>query len=324
MKKRILSRIGAVAASAVLGVGMLAMFAGCSTNNPEVTITYSFNGKDYNVDYVLSRVDAPQTTQHFIELADAGYYDGVAIHDYTSNFLYAGGYRIIDEEGNPYVYGEDNSLKTFELEEIDYFSTVKKLEADKNITFTQSVWTAAGTASNPLKGDGLYTVYGEFSGKVDVEYSRDNRHTTGALVMYYTEKGTVREEVTVARADGGKGNGEDKNPLQYENYADNSATSLFYTYLSPNVNSDLEKKYCVFGMAKNFEKQLTEGLLKAITDYCDQHTDDENFSFTTEQADVKINTYEPFEEVRKEGRTTTYSTPLTMPIVIKTVKVTKY
>lgn len=304
-----LYRMGAVALTAALSAGVLMAFAGCTTNDPELTITYTFNGKDYAVDYVLSRTDAPQTVKHFIELADAGYYEGLCVHDYNSNFLYAGGYTV--ENGD--------------LVEVDYFDKVEKLEEEKGITFTQSVWQAAGSQKAPEKGKGLYTVYGEQEGKVEIEYGRTYRHTQGALVMYYSDKGDkVTERVTISRADGGEAT--DGKTLQYENYVLNSATSLFYTYLSPSSspNTELDKKYCVFGMAKDYSGQIENGLLKAIRDYIGEHDEDEDFSFTTTQENVLLNQYERFESVKKSAYTATFETPLDMPIVIKSVKVTKY
>ena len=51
MKKKILRRVVAVGTTALIAAGAMAMFAGCTTsNNPEVTITYTFNGEDYKVD----------------------------------------------------------------------------------------------------------------------------------------------------------------------------------------------------------------------------------------------------------------------------------
>ena len=196
-------RIVSLASVITLGACALGMFAGCTTKHPEVTITYSFNGKDYSVTYTLSRNDAPKTVQHFIELADAGYYDGMCIHDYTSNALYSGGYKLVDGE----------------LEEVDYFNVVKELESEKEITFTQSVW------KDKDQSIPLYTVYGEFTGNgVQNERSREYRHSEGALVMYYTPKvanGKGEIDVTVERADGGKNN--DGNVVQTVHYSTNSA-----------------------------------------------------------------------------------------------------
>ncbi len=320
--KKFIRRAGAVLLTAALSAGTLAMFAGCSTDHPEIAITYTFNGTDYVVDYVLSRLDAPQTVNHFIELADAGFYDGTCIHDYNSNFLYGGGYRLEDEQGDPFAYGADNSLKSFSLKEIDYFSILEELEEGGH-TFTQSVWRTGNTSGLPTQGEGLYTVYGEQSGKVDNQYGRDYTHSTGALVMYYSDKGDkVRDEVAVVRADDGS--------VQYENYLMNSATSMFYTYLSPNTNSSLGQKYCVFGKTKDFEGQLTNGLLKAINNYISDHTPDETaegeepYSFTTVQEGIRLNQYDPFEDIRKGDRTQDFETPIMAPILVKSVRVTKY
>ena len=300
MKKKTVKRIAAIACTAVLSVAAMAMFAGCSTQHPQITITYTFNGKDYEVDYTLSRNDAPKTVQHFIELADAGFYDGLCIHDYSSSYLYSGGYKL--ENG--------------ELNEVDYFSWVKNYEQENDFTFTQSVWT---TENNPM-----YTVYGEFTKNfVYSEYGNEYYHKAGALVMYYTEKGNFNGDVVILRADGGKGNdGEEKDTRKYTY---NSATSLFYTFTG-ETSTENDQKYCVFGMADDYEEQLQNGLLKAIQDYIADHTDDEteeSFVFAPETT-KKINTYEIFEEVSKEGREQTFETPIETPIIVKSVKVTKY
>ena len=296
MKKNFLRRAVAVGATALIAVSSVAMFAGCTTsNNPEVTITYTFNGKDYAVDYVLSRVDAPKTVQHFIELADAGFYDGLVIHDYQDYTLKTGGYKL--ENG--------------QLVEEDYLTTVKALEAD-GASFTQSVWADEACT------EGLYTLYGEFSDNgVEQEYGRELSYTTGALVMYYTDKGNFNGNVTVKRADGGSEN--DGQETQQAAYKYNSATSLFYTFTGENDTNS--SAYAVFGMAKNYEEQMTNGLLAAISDY--QETLEEDASFTVEQT-VPRNRYDPFEEVRKAGDQDTFNTPMEMPIVVKSVVVTKY
>lgn len=293
-------RILSLASVLTIGVGALGMFAGCTTKHPEVTITYSFNGTDYSVSYTLSRNDAPKTVQHFLELADAGFYDGTCIHDFTSDALYGGGYKFNDAG---------------ELDEIDYFSTVKEIEKNQGIVFTQSVWKL-GEAKEPL-----YTVYGEFSDNgVQNQYSRENRHSAGALVMYYTSKGTFSGDVIVERADGGKNN--DGNSTQHVRYAANSATSLFYTYRG-TTNASLDKSYCVFGKADSddYKNKLENGLFKAIEEY--EEMLDESASFT-EEITRKINTFEPFEDVAKAGLEATFKTPVDQPIIIKSVKVNKY
>ncbi|MDE6411926.1 MAG: peptidylprolyl isomerase [Clostridia bacterium] len=299
MKHRV-RRILSLATVLTLGACALGTFAGCTTQHPEVKITYSFNGKDYTVKYTLSRNDAPKTVQHFIELADAGFYDGLCIHDYKENdALYSGGYKLVDGE----------------LEEVDYLTAVKQLEEEKGITFTQSVWMA-NEEKTPL-----YSVYGEFSDNGVVnEGSRDNRHSQGALVMYYTPKGSFNGDVVVERADGGKDN--DGNSTQRVRYSTNSATSLFYTYLGSSSSSK-DNAYCVFGKADtdDYENELEKGLFAAIKEY--QDTLDEDTSFTDEITQT-LNRYDPFEDVAKGDAVANFNTPIDKPIIIKSVKVTKY
>lgn len=309
---RKLRRIIAFASASVLSAGALVMFAGCTSNSPEVTITYELNGTEYEVEYVLSRSDAPKTVQHFIDLADAGYFDGTCIHDYTSSALYGGGY----------YYNAQN-----ELTEKDYFEVVRELEEAGN-TFTQSVFYTNGDAKTPL-----YTVYGEFyDNGVQNASSRVNVHSKGALVMYYTDKASSAKgiNVTVTRNDGGDNN--DGTAEQSIPYATNSATSLFYTYLGTSSTS-LDNKYAVFGKTKDFSQ--LQALLDAVAAAMPEDNEDteEDESSPTETSEsIKLDTLDHqnfgdvtsvFESVRKGGEVVTYNVPKE-PILVKSVKVTKY
>ena len=298
MKKKFLYRVAAIGTSALVLAGSVAMLAGCTTSNyPEVTITYSFNGEDYAVNYRLSRVDAPKTVQHFIELADAGFYDGLVVHDYQDYTIKTGGYRL--EEG--------------ELVEIDYLETVKALEAD-GASFTQSVW------ADEARTIPLYSVYGEFSANgVEQENGKEYRHQAGALVMYYTDKGNGNEQVWVQRADGGSGN--DGQEYQQLKYATNSTTSLFYTFTGES-RTEADSTYCVIGMAKDSAGQMTDGLLAAIAEYEDSLSEEETFTTTLENQ--RLNAYDYFPSIRTAGLEATFETPIEMPILIKSVEVTKY
>lgn len=292
-------RFLSLASVLTVGACALGMFAGCTTQHPEVTITYSFNGKDYSVGYTLSRNDAPKTVQHFLELADAGFYDGLCVHDYTSDAIYSGGYRLVDGE----------------LEEVNYFEKVRQLEEEQGITFTQSVWMA-NEEKTPL-----YTVYGEFyANGVDNEYSKEYSHSAGALVMYYTDKGKFNGDVTVERADGGKNN--DGNATQNVRYSTNSATALFYTFRNTS-DSSRDQKYCVFGKADadDYENELEKGLFAAIAEYEETLNDDSSF---TDEIKKIINTFEPFESVATAALDQTFQTPVDKPIIIKSVVVNKY
>lgn len=295
--KKLFRALTLAAATGIAAVSMLAI-VGCDTNYPEVTITYEFNGKKYEVEYILTRNGAPQTVRHFMELADAGYYDGTVIHDYNSNglYLYGGGYTM-DENG--------------ELEEKDYWTEVKALE-EKGATFTQTVFTEGDRTP-------LYTVRGEFSANGVKKNGKSYYHNqAGTLVMYYMDKGSDTTRVGTIRSDGGDNNeGEDYQEGDYYKY--NSATSLFYTFTSTGGSkTELDETYCAFGRTKNFD-QLQE-LLNAVNDYASER--DESNPFLVEQ-DIVLNQYDPFELIRNAKITVTYSVP-SEPITILSVKVTKY
>ena len=318
MNKKKLRRSLAVLSAAGLAVLSMGMLAGCDTKRPEITITYTFNGNDYEVDYTLSRDATPQTVRHFIELADAGYYNdkGFCIHDYDSSYLRTGAYTF-DEEG--------------ELKEYDYFAEVKRLEAEEGAAFTQSVYFT-DLSNADKKGDALYTVYGEMTGQYTYTGTRYS-HVQGALVMYYPSKEAFTGTVTVERNDGGDNNNGEKyqanTPYDY-----NSATAMFYTFLGQS-DGTADKDYCVFGMATKYEEQMTNGLLKAIADYQEAYSEDEEYSFTIEMK-KKMNTLDHlaaaysvdvrnfFESIRKADVEETYQTPVDMPIYLKSVKVNKY
>ena len=311
--KKTMRRFLSVASAAIISAGAIAMFAACTSSEPEVTICYEFNGKEYEVEYVLSRSDAPKTVQHFIELADAGYYDGTCIHDYTSTALYGGGYYMNEQN---------------ELTEKDYFAVVRELEKAGN-EFTQTVWY--GAAKTPL-----YTVYGEFTDNgVDNEAKRVNVHSKGALVMYYTDKTASAKNINVKVERNDKGDNNEGTGEQELRYATNSATSLFYTYLG-TTSSALDKKYAVFGMVKDFDS--LQELLDAVKDEApddDPETEEDESLVTKEETktldtldhratvDVFEGVADAFETVRKSGTVATFNVPRE-PIVIKSVKVTKY
>ena len=318
MNKKKLRRSLAVLSAAGLAVLSMGMLAGCDTKRPEITITYTFNGNDYEVDYTLSRDATPQTVRHFIELADAGYYNekGFCVHDYDGTYLRTGAYTFNEEK---------------ELAEYDYFAEVKRLEAEEGVEFTQSVYLT-DLSNADKKGDGLYTVYGEMTGQYTYTGTRYS-HAQGALVMYYPSKGTFTGTVTVERNDGGENNNGEKYQANTR-YDYNSATAMFYTFLGTS-NYTNDQNYCVFGMASNYEEQMTNGLLKAITDYQEEHSEDEEFSFTLEMT-KRMNTLDHFastyaenvrnffESIRKTDVEEIYQTPVDEPIYLKSIKVNKY
>ncbi len=305
MKKKFVRRIAAMLASAVIGTGAVCMFAACTSDHPEVTITYTFNGKAYEVSYILSREDAPETVRHFIELADAGFYDGTVIHNYDASFLSGGGYTI--ENGD--------------LVEKDYFAFVKQYE-EENDPFTQTVFKTDKTTP-------LYTVVGEFEKAGRGPESRENRHAKGALVMDYNDCGKFNYDVYVERADGGDANEGDK--ADTKKYAYNSATSLFYTYLGTS-DYTRDQSYAVFGMAKDFDGEM-QPLLDAIAEYTESLGEDKTFTVTYEEypgGRIYLNQLvqpgdDDFDDLRRSGiEASDYDIPLDMPIYVTSVSVEKY
>lgn len=286
MKQKLFRKI-AILTAAMITVGATVAFSACDTSSPEVKITYTFRNQDYEVDYILSRTSAPQTVRHFIELADHGYYDGLWIHDYTSDALYSGGYTY--DEGS-----ESLVMK-------DYFTTVK----DWNLT--QSVYSSDDTSS------GLNTVYGEFKANGVERKGSYYTHSRGALVMYYNEMtGNETRVYTVRSSD---------NTLQQGSYYRyNCATSLFYTFTgSSSSRGDTE---CVFGKAKDYDTQLSgeDGLLTAIDEYTKELSEEAD-GFTKEVSVANINQYDPI------AKSTVISATFHVPVealIIKSVKVTKY
>ena len=114
MKKTMKKVIGAALASACV-FASATTFAGCTTSHPEVQMKIEFNNKTYTLEYKLYRKIAPATVQHFMDLVDANYYDGLCVHDYQTNRWYTGGYEY--DADNTEVYGG--------LVEKNYFDAVK-------------------------------------------------------------------------------------------------------------------------------------------------------------------------------------------------------
>ncbi len=288
-------RMLAVASAAVITATGIAMFTACDSAEPEIVITYSFNGQNYEVEYTLSRKGAPQTVQHFIELADAGFYDGTCIHHYVdSSFLYGGAY-VWDEERGTIV-------------EKDYYNEVKDLN------LTQTVYTLGEGGE---RGEPLYTVRGEFEANGVEGNSKTLTHTQGALAMFYTSKGNSSVRVGTIRSDDGA-------YQEGDYYEYNSATSMFYTFTGAGTRTDLDKYYTVFGKTSDFS-QMQE-LLDAIQDYIDTLTSADLFTVSDR---YYLNQYDPYDAVTGtnifagENISANYDVPVE-PIIIESVKVTKY
>ncbi len=288
MKNKLLKKTMslALASACVFAVG--SAFTGCTTSRPEIQMKISFNGETYKLEYELYRKLAPATVAHFIELVDADYYNRLCVHNYTDTKWYMGGYTY------------QTSTKEFGgLKEKDYFAAVEGLG------LTSTVWLdeERTTSTNTLYGEFKENGFSVKNGGLDQKY--------GTLTMFYTAKTNVVGSVYTKRSDG---NGYDMKDYRY-----NSATSLFYMYVSASVIAP-DASYCTFAtIKKESAKKLTE-LKNAIADYiAEQRENDESYSFTTLAQDVPTDAGDEWVD---EGHAS-YNVPKE-PILIESITVKKY
>jgi cyclophilin type peptidyl-prolyl cis-trans isomerase/CLD len=277
--------------AALIGVSVFAsatLFSACTTSHPEVEMKLSFNDKTYTLEYKLYRKIAPSTVQHFLELVEKGYYDGLCIHDYQADSaLYTGAYTY------DAAVSDNNGLV-----EKDYFSTVSTWG------LTQTVW------DDEERTTPVNTVYGEFSDNGFQVTNGALKQTYGSLTMYYTPKNTYNGVVMTQRADG---EGYDWKPYKY-----NSATSMFYISLSSSSKSN--SNYCTFATLEDDSTSVLDELKDDINQYIEEEYGEEDAEFTTETT-VLVDENDPYMSSAKISAT--YDVPKT-PIIIKSIKVKSY
>ncbi len=243
--KKTLKKIIATTLAATSVLSTAALFAGCESDRPEIQMQIAFNNETYTLEYTLYRKLAPKTVEHFLALVEGkdgnSYFDGLCVHNFTTNRWYTGGYS----------YNEGS------LEYKEYYDVVKTYE-----NFPTSVFML--DQETPT-----YTVYGEFSKNSFSVQSGALKESFGSLSMFYTDK-DLGESVYVTRNDG-----EGKTRKEY---VYNSATSLFYINMSDTdvVNSS----YCTFATLNEESVAVLEDLQDAVSDYIKDNYD-ESSDFTT-------------------------------------------
>ncbi len=263
----------------------------CETNKPEVSITISFNGETYEVNYELDRRVAPRTVKHFLYLAENGYYDGLCVHNYdeANELMYTGGYSYADGD----------------LVRKDYYTEVANYT-----NFPTSVW-------EEKHGDkALYTLAGEFSDNHFKVTSGELRQTYGSLTMFYNDRTSDSRVCIEYLGERDK----DEDDKAWRDYKYNSATSLFYISLSNSSTKNSD--YCTFAQMKDSSKETLESFEEALEEYVEENYDSEsdaNNTFTKTKS-MSVNDDDPFEKNKKN---VTYYVPQS-PIVIESVKVKKY
>ena len=291
MFKKVLKK--AVCATLALGtvIGSAVMFTGCTTSRPEAEMKLTFNGKTYTLEYTMYRKVAPATVEHFINLVDGGYYTNLCVHDYTSTKLYTGAYEYS---------ATGDSL----LEYKPYFETVKNYK-----NFSHTTW-ADTDRTTPL-----YTLYGEFSKN---KFSVTNGALTqsfGSLTMYYTDKSDCETRVNVKR------NNSKTGEYSMKDYSYNSATSQFFISLSETETSS--SSYCTFAKLSADSKSELKDLQEAIAKYIKDNfgAEDDAADDFVETVEMDVDEDDPI--VSEDMNVATYKVPV-QPIVIKSIKITKY
>lgn len=275
---------GILAAVSVFGCATL---TACETANPEVEMKVEFNGETYTFDYVLYRGTAPQTVQHFLWLADNGYYDGLCVHDYENNRLYTGAYSVAESQNdaNGLVYKK-------------YFDTIKGF--GNYGEFPVSVW------SDKDQTTPTYTLKGEFAENGVTVESGALKETFGSLTMHYygiTEESIAQKDVYMLRADG--------NAASKCDYMYNYTTSMFYISMtSATVGND---NFCTFATIDEDSVDELKRLQDAIKEF--------DYNEFVDSTTILIGEDDPL--VGSLALDVKVNVPKT-PIVIKSVKVTKF
>lgn len=295
--KKTLKKITCGILAAVGVFGCATTLTACETAHPEVEMKIEFNGETYKLEYKLYRKVAPATVNHFIWLADNGYYNELCVHDYSEDDylrMYTGAYSVAEAEDD--------------ADGLDYKKYYDTIATYKNYkSFPVSVW------EDSEKKKPTYTLKGEFSDNNFRVESGALKETFGSLTMYYHDisdyEATAESKVYMIRADG-------KDPSKCD-YRYNYTTSMFYISLSETTVTN--KAYCTFATLKEDSKAKLEALQEALEDYiADNYSESESF---TESETVNVCEDDP--QLGDHSVTETFSVPK-KPIVIKSVKVTKY
>ena len=292
-------------------------FPACSlkSNHPRAKITVSFNSVSYEIEYTLYRNMYPQTVQHFIELADSGFYDNMIVHNYTTStdwFTGAYGFNSSHEEGT-LTYEDAYASGATALRE--YLSANSKEQAYYNLAaegaLTPTVYKKVGydEKGKPKPEDALPTLIGEFSANDHKIENNALTATTGALKMFYYEKEVPNKQVAIVTG---------SNQILEHSYQYNCATSVFTMQVGSSSSYSAEK-YCVFGDLKNDSaKETLNELLDAIADYLDNEGwTTSSFTTSVSTAVDELDTYSnPKDEVK-------FAIPR-IPLIIESVKITKH
>lgn len=327
----------AVTFAAALTFGSVMATAACSvkTAHPSARITFEFNSQEYSVDYTLYRNMYPQTVQHFIELADNGFYDGTVIHDYSSNDWVGGGY-VYSDDYSQRVTNSDTLAEYFEqnskaaayeklfadgaLTPSVYYGPEFKTDNNGNVILQDNDGNSiAGPVWQVKKDRALSTVMGEFKNNIQQEINNGALTADlGSLKMmrYYEKEGENKSspKVYVTPTD---------DQIIVADFDKNCATSMF-SLQAGSSSSYSASEYTVFAKLANGDAETAfKNFTKAVTNYLET-------TYVTASSDCRVSAHvgidikEPSAQTLRERTIdVTFYAPKT-PITIKSVKITKY
>ena len=298
-------------------VAFSAALSACTikTKHPRAEITIEFNDETYKIEYTLYRNMYPKTVQHFIELADAGYYNNMIVHNYTGTEWYTGGYSYeADDEHYAYTTAYTNGDMTDYLNEYSKEQGYYDLAANGTLTPTVYKQIAYDNSGNEIvkSEDALPALIGEFTANDHIIKNGALTADYGVLKMYYYDKGETYQKVAIKNS---------FDQLLEHDYKYNAATSIFTIQASENSGHGANN-YAIFAKLRN-DKQADklDALIEAIADYQDGTTT-ANGNFTT-SVNTTVDRLDNFAE--DGGRNISQNFNMTaLPIIIRTVKITKY
>lgn len=245
---------GILATTAIFGC--VGTFTACETAHPELRITVSFEGEEYELNYTMYRKFAPATTAHFMKLVEEGYYDGLCVHNYADDRMYTGAYSFDAEndENGGLVYKK-------------YYDIVKDY-AD----FPISVYTE--------DNDPTYTLCGEFADNhFQWEKGEPKKEAFGSLTMYYTDKKSNDDRIYIDHPD--------VEQQEKRDYKENSATSQFFISLTETEKTST--KYCTFALLDEEDVATLTALKTAITEYLEENEEGkEEYTLNIDEDDAYV------------------------------------
>ncbi len=293
-----------ICATAISGLIIAApALSGCNSSHPEAEITVEFAGETYVLEYKMYRNMYPQTVQHFIELADNGFYDNTIIHNYQTDKWYGGGYNYDEDEEIGYTASFEDGSESM----LDYLDATSKegeyatLAAPDNGKITPTVYK--NFVDGKLDG-ALNTLIGEFSNNQHKIENGALKASYGCLRMYYTAKEVDGVWVYLDKQGSPEG--------VMGEYKYNSATSLFTIQVNSSTSSD--SSYCIFATLE--DTTVLDDLKDAVSD-ASSDVGSTNF---TKEVSLYVDNYDEY--VGMNVNEVTYKLTAT-PIIIKSVKITK-